>query len=316
MYMGEELGELDSFKDTKTVLPALKTLAIRGANNYDYFLSDIHPLLTAAPNLETLYALDCNGVKYSQTTYASMANEDMWIKNLAVNKIHKLVFDVSPAVFEKLVKQCVQLEDLEYYIYSWENCPDIMQAIFPIKERLRRLCFGYLQPPAPSYESRLLDNNYTTITSLQEFTHLEELVIDQALLYRKSDTSKDSRLVSLLPRSIRRIHLTYVYKSIYEDLMSLARAREAPGSFPNLQSIKIGLLSPIAPERAAEIECMKTVESTFISTGVQVSWAEDLKGPYLYTAIPGGAPGLTVAHVPASSWKYGSNTDVSKMAHE
>ncbi|KFZ14135.1 hypothetical protein V501_03393 [Pseudogymnoascus sp. VKM F-4519 (FW-2642)] len=80
MYMGEELGELDSFKDTKTMLPALKTLALRGANNYDYFLSDIHPLLTAALNLEILYALDCNGVKYSQATYALMAKGDMWIK--------------------------------------------------------------------------------------------------------------------------------------------------------------------------------------------------------------------------------------------
>lgn len=314
MYMGEELGELDSFKDTKTVLPALKTLALRGANNCDYFLSDIHPLLTAAPNLETLYALDCSGLKYSQATYASMAKGDMWIKNMVVNKIHKLVLDeVPPAVFEKLIKQCVQLKDLEYYIYSWENYPDIMQAISPTKERLRRLCFGYLPPPAPSYESRLPDNNNTSITSLQEFTQLEELVIDQALLYRKSDSSKGTRLVSLLPRSIRRIHLTYVYKSMYEDLINLAR--EAPGSFPNLRRMKIGLLSPIAPERVVEIECTKTVESTFISMGVQVSWAEDLKGPFLYTAIPGGAPGLTVAHMPASFWKYGSNTDVFKMVY-
>ena len=48
-----------------------------------------------------------------------------------------------------------------------------------------------------------------------------------------------------------------------------------------------------------------------------VPWAEDLRGPVLYTAaIPGGAPGLTVTHVPASSWKYGSNTDVLKMGYE
>ncbi|KFY86239.1 hypothetical protein V500_07773 [Pseudogymnoascus sp. VKM F-4518 (FW-2643)] len=47
-----------------------------------------------------------------------------------------------------------------------------------------------------------------------------------------------------------------------------------------------------------------------------VSWAEDLRGPFLYTAIPGGAPGLTVTHVPASSWKCWSNTDVLKMGYE
>jgi hypothetical protein len=301
MYMCEELMELDSFKETKTVLPALKTLALRGAHNDDYFLSNIHPLLTAAPNLETLYAVDCNGVKYSQSTYLSMAEGDMWIKNLAVSKVHKLVLDeIPPAVFEKLIKRFVQLEDLEYYIYSWKNYPDIIEAISPTKERLRRLCFGYLPPPAPGYyESRLPDNDYATVTSLREFTQLEELVIDQALLYRKSDSSTGTRLVTLLPPSIQRIHLTYVYKNMYEDLMNLAR--EAPGSFPNLRSVKIGLSSPIPPERITEIEHMKTVESTFVSMGVHVSWAEDLKGPFLYTAIPGGAPGLTVTHVPASS---------------
>ncbi|KFY80983.1 hypothetical protein V499_00225 [Pseudogymnoascus sp. VKM F-103] len=300
MYICEGLSELDSFKETKTVLPALKTLAVRGANDEDYFLSSIHPLLTVAPNLETLYALDCNGVKNSPSRYSLVAKGDMWIENLAVNKVHKLVLDeIPPAVFEKLIERFVQLEDLEYYIYSWANYPNIMQAISPTKGRLRRLCFGYLPPPAPGhYESRLPDNDYATITSLQEFTQLEELVIDQALLYRKSDGPKGTILVTLLP-SIRRIHLTYVYKSMYEDLMSLAH--EAPRSFPNLRSLKIGLSSPIPPNRIAEIEKMKAVESTFVSMGVHVSWAEDLKGPFLYTAIPGGAPGLTVTHVPASS---------------
>ncbi|OBT83068.1 hypothetical protein VE02_08858 [Pseudogymnoascus sp. 03VT05] len=222
-----------------------------------------------------------------------MAEGDMWIKNLAVSKVHKLVLDeIPPAVFEKLIKRFVQLEDVEYYIYSWKNYPDIIEAISLTKERLRRLCFGYLPPPASGYyESRLPDNDYETVTSLREFSQLEELVIDQALLYRKSDSSTGTRLVALLPPSIRRIHLTYVYKNMYEDLMSLAR--EAPGSFPNLRSVKIGLSSPIPPERITEIEHMKTVESTFVSIGVHVSWAEDLKGPFLYTAIPGGAPGLT-----------------------
>lgn len=100
MYICEGLSELDSFKETKTVLPALKTLALRGANDDYYFLSSIHPLLTVAPNLETLYALDCNGVKNSQSRYSLVAKGDMWIENLAVNKVHKLVLDeIPPAVF-------------------------------------------------------------------------------------------------------------------------------------------------------------------------------------------------------------------------
>lgn len=75
---------------------------------------------------------------------------------------------------------------------------------------------------------------------------------------------------------------------MYEDLLRLAL--EAPAAFPNLYSMKIGLSSLIPPERAAEIEQIKTVESAFTSRGVCMSWAEDFIGPFLYTAIPGGAP--------------------------
>lgn len=152
-----------------------------------------------------------------------------------------------------------------------------------------------------SYEKRLPDGDYATVSSLQQFSQLKELVIDQALLYRKSNSSTiGTRLVALLPPSIRRVHLTYVYRSMYEDLLRLAL--EIPAAFPSLCSVKIGLLSPIPPERAAEMEYMKTVESAFASRGVRVSWAENFMGPFLYTAILGGAPGVTVPHVPVSSW--------------
>ncbi|KFZ03747.1 hypothetical protein V501_09313 [Pseudogymnoascus sp. VKM F-4519 (FW-2642)] len=273
MYMCES-PELHSFQESKTVLPALKTLALRGAMDNDYFLVDIHPLINAASNLETLYALDSDGAKCDEWSFSSIHKVDRW-ENLAVSRLHKLVLDdLYPEAFNELIRRCAQIEDLEYYIRHWSDHPDIIQAIYPRKERLRRLCFGYLPPPVPSsYESRLPDGDYVTISSLQQFAQLEELVIDQALLYRKS---------------------------MYEDLLCLAL--EAPAAFPSLYSIKIGLFSPIPPERAAEMEHMKTVESAFASRGVRVTWAEDFMGPFLYTAIPGGAPGVMVLHVPASSW--------------
>jgi hypothetical protein len=88
---------------------------------------------------------------------------------------------------------------------------------------------------------------------------------------------------------------------MYEDLKSLAC--ESLEKFPNFRCVKIGISSPILPERVAEIEHMKTVESAFASTGVHVSWAEEFNDPFLYSAIPGGAPGLTVTKVPTCSWK-------------
>lgn len=69
MYMCES-PELHSFQESKTELLALKTLALRGAVDNDYFLVDIHPFINAASNLETLYALDCDGTKCDEGSFS------------------------------------------------------------------------------------------------------------------------------------------------------------------------------------------------------------------------------------------------------
>lgn len=304
MYVCEILDELDWFNDSQTVLPALKTLALRGSRQCDYYLFEIHPFLTAASNLQTLYALDCRGNTIASIAFSQIedSNGDAWTENLTVSRLRKLVLDQLPkAAFEKLMERCVELEDLVYYIHSWYDCPDIIRALSQTEKRLKNLCFGYLPPPLPTgYESMLDHDDYRTITlvtSVRKFTQLEELVIDQALFYSKSDSSAGAgRLETLLPPSIRKVYFTYVYKSMYEDLMYLAWI--APESYPKLRSVKIGLVSPIPPERVAEIEHMKTVASAFAIVGVHISWEENLMGPFLYTAIPGGTPGLTLTCVP------------------
>lgn len=312
MYMYETPDDLDNsdwFADTKTVMPALKTLALRGASGWDYYLFDIHPFLTAAPNLETFYALDCRGNMIAGTIFSFLDELDgeSWTRNLAVGKLRKMVLDEVPkAVFEKLMQRCAELEDLVYYLHSWHDCPDIARAFAQMEKRLKKLCFGFLPPPVlTSYESLLEDDDYrniTPVTSLREFTQIEELVIDQALLARRPEGSTDTRLETLLPPSIRSVYFTYVYKTMYSDLMHLASA--APGSFPRLRTVKIGLVTPIPPERVREIEHMKTVEGAFASVGVRVSCEENLMGPFLYTAIPGGTPGLTVTCVPAAPLSF------------
>ncbi|OAF54748.1 hypothetical protein VC83_08939 [Pseudogymnoascus destructans] len=70
--------------------------------------------------------------------------------------------------------------------------------------------------------------------------------------------------------------------------------------FPQAWERNDGLVSPIPPETVEEIEHMKTVEPAFADVGVHVSWEENLMGPFLYTAIPGGTPGLTVTCVPSA----------------
>jgi hypothetical protein len=313
MYLCQYPDELDFFKGTQTVLPALKTLALRGAQRSDYILFAISDFLSVIPNLQTLYALDCRGNAIESTSLASLDEEDgdLLTEDLAVGKVRKLVLDELPkAAFELLMARCVELEDLVYYIYYWYECPDITRAFSRTEKKLKKLCFGHLpQPVLIGYEGLLDDDddygNITTVTSLREFTQLEELVIDQALLYGRSDSSTGTeRLETLLPPSIQKVHFTYVYKSMYADLMHLASA--APRSFPKLRSVKIGLLSPIPPEREVEIEHMKTVEFEFASVGVHISWEENFMGPFLYTAIPGGTPGLTVPCVPSAPLPFPS----------
>lgn len=296
---------MDWFADTKTVMQALKTLSLRGASGSDYYLFDVHPLLTAAPNLETFYALDCGGnmIASSIFPFLDVLDGEPWMRNLAVGKVRKMVLDeVYKAVFEKLMQRCAELEDLVYYLHSWYDCPDITRAFAQMETRLKKLCFGFLPPPLlTGYESLLEDEDYgniTPVTSPREFTQLEDLVLDQALLSRQPDGSTDTRLETLLPPSIRSVYFTYVYKTMYVDLMHLASA--APGSLPKLRTVKIGLVTPIPSERVREIEHMKMVEGAFASVGVRVSWEENLLGPFLYTAVPGGTPGLTVTCVPAA----------------
>lgn len=76
--------------------------------------------------------------------------------------------------------------------------------------------------------------------------------------------------------------------------MHLAAA--ASSSYPNLQSVKIGLVD-VTPDRTTEMEQLPMVEAAFAESGVQLTWGEDFTGRYLYTVIPGGPPGMTIAHV-------------------
>ena len=188
---------MDWFADTKTVMQALKTLALRGASGSDYYLFDVHPFLTAAPNLETFYALDCGGnmIASSIFPFLDVLDGEPWTRNLAVGKVRKMVLDeVHKAVFEKLMQRCAELEDLVYYLHFWYDCPDITRAFAQMERRLKKLCFGFLPPPLlTGYESLLEDVDYgniTPVTSLREFTQLEELVLDQALLSRQPDGSR------------------------------------------------------------------------------------------------------------------------------
>lgn len=171
----------------------------------------------------------------------------------------------------------------------------MMMALAPVIGDLRRLCLSRLPPLAKNYRDMLPADDGILMPSFHSFRNLEVLVIDQVLVYSKHSAPTDTgRLTGLLPPLIRSVHLTYVHKSINADLLHLAAA--ALSSFPNLRSVKIDFVD-VTPDRAAEMEQLLMVETAFTESGVRLTWGEDFTGPYLYTVIPGGAPGMSIAHV-------------------
>ncbi|KFY28975.1 hypothetical protein V491_00238 [Pseudogymnoascus sp. VKM F-3775] len=133
------------------------------------------------------------------------------------------------------------------------------------------------------------------LPSLNILPHLEILIIDQIFVYNRQSTQTNTgRLAELLPTKIRNLHLTYVHMNINADLLHLAAT--APSNFPNLRNVKVGFID-VTPARAAEMEELPMVEAAFAESGVRLTWGEDFTGPYVYTTIPGGTPGMTIAHV-------------------
>lgn len=282
LHVLEDVTPYDYLEDSDVELPALKTVALRGAHA-DYDLHDAGPLISAAPNLDTLYALDC-GHPVEDRSF------------LALGGVRKIVLEgLQPVDMEEVLSGCHSLQDLEYFLYGWSDSQLIMMALAPVMGDLRRLCLSRLPSLAKNYRDMLPDDDGILMPSFHSFQNLEVLVIDQVLVYSKHSAPTDTgRLTGLLPPSIRSVHLTYVHKSINADLLHLAAA--APSSFPNLRSVKIGFVD-VTPARAAEMEQLLTVETAFTESGVLLTWGEDFTGPYLYTVIPGGAPGMRIAHV-------------------
>ncbi|KFY33735.1 hypothetical protein V494_07369 [Pseudogymnoascus sp. VKM F-4513 (FW-928)] len=281
LHVLEDVTPYDYLDDSGIELPALKTVALRGAYA-DYNLQDAGPLVSAAPNLDTLYALDCGDPKEDQ----------LW---LGLGGVRKIVLEgLALADLVEMLSGCHSLQDLEYYAIGWPDSASLATALAPVKENLRRLCITCLPWLVKHYRDILPGDDGMVMPSLRSFPNLEIIVIDQVLIYSKHSVSTDTGLLAgFLPPSVISVHITYVHKSMNADLLDLAAA--APSSFPNLRNITIGFVD-VALDRAAEMEQLPMIAAAFAESGVRLAWKEDFTGPYVYTAIPGGAAGMTVAH--------------------
>lgn len=284
LHVLEDVTPYDFLKDASLKLPALKTVALRGTYS-NYFLDDAWPLIAAAPNLDTLYALDCGDPV-----------DDGIPSKLALGGVRKIVLGGIELIdLEKMLSCCHSLRHLELYLYDWPDNLLMMGAVAPVRASLRRLCLTRLPLLAKNYCDILPDDDNMVLPSLNSFRHLEILIIDQIFVYNRQNTQTNTgRLAELLPTNIQSLHLTYVHMNINADLLHLAAT--APSNFPNLRNVKVGFID-VTPARAAEMEELLMVEAAFAESGVRLTWGEDFTGPYVYTTIPGGTPGMTIAHV-------------------
>ncbi|EFZ02985.1 hypothetical protein X797_008083 [Metarhizium robertsii] len=294
-------------------LSRLAKLAIRGYSG-QYFFSEAIPLLSAAPNMQTLYLLDCChltgwnrilDVEFQPHFELALAN----LRSLVINGPH-------PEHLEEILGYCCQLQDLEYYEQTTigvSNVRQLVESFLRVKRTLRRLYFAYLprgrfdfncgfhrtiegldaDEQYRDYVECSLAESYDTsaIELLRDFEQLEELGIDQASIYSPSSPDAETnpgRLSRLLPPNIQRLRVMYVYRAMTGDLYCLGR--QAPYKFPELKHVRLGQAISITPERQAGLEEMRQISSIATTMGetISVSWAVDELGADVRTRIPGG----------------------------
>ena len=272
---------------------SLRTLGMMSWGANPYHLGTMRGLLRAAPNLETVYAVDtCDSL------WGDLPDWDYRLYR-PLPKIKKAVIhNLYPNNLNRFLACTPGIEDLEYY---WQIFPqrstELYTHLCPAKATLKRLVVSFLPWPEcdlgsqPWFWYDFVDAMVRPIDSLVEFRVLEDIAIDYRTLYREDDEDEADRLTRFLPTSIRRLRIAYVVGNITEALRELAGATEH--TFTKLASVTIGV--PKWPDGTPDhVEAMRwAVEPLFRGQGIRFIWVEDTLGPQVHTVMPGATkPGL------------------------
>lgn len=307
-------GEYSCIFESGRTLPSLKTLALI-PNQLDNHIFSADDLFKAARNLETLYAISCGAEMVSSSDDEFL----LWYEHRQGSSICGLPVSLKKLVISGIegddlaliLEGCSEVIDLHYILdrgdRSSEGCEGLLDALNPISKTLQQL---HIKMSGPcEFESYLsfedsLPDNYATIETLERFTNLEKLVIDQASIYCPSFPSDEAscvRLAGLFPQSIQEISLTFVYKAFNEDLERLAQ--EAPWALPNLRTVRIMLVQDDVDdadeESMDEFDWWGSLEPLFAASGIQFSCGKCRLGGPARTLVPGMTVGSTCVQFPA-----------------
>ncbi|OTB16168.1 hypothetical protein K445DRAFT_375442 [Daldinia sp. EC12] len=281
-------------------LPSLRTLGLVG-NLKDYHFFSPRALYAAAPNLETIYTCDGEG----WYTMVPQSSYNLECKLGLPNLKRLAVSDFLPDHLGNLLLHSPKLEDLEYYWDDDHNfiINDLADMLRPVQKTLKRLCISYLPRstdniPVDPFPGPIVYPHawYPPLRTLQDFPNLEELSIDCHFLYRPGDREHADRLVTLLPVSIRKLRISYLYLGIHMSLSQLAE--RTPESFPLLKDVTIGVAERTDPNYDSGIEKTLGLGELFEKSGIRFSRKKDLLGADARTLIPGAMPGSKLVSIP------------------
>jgi hypothetical protein len=230
------------------------------------------------PNVETLYSADLN----CPWPEAEGRNSMIWMHEL--QRVRKLVLsDIPPLELQSMIRLCPELRDLEYTHHGYFSKRNsirgdwLLWALMPAQKTLRRLSVISMADGDPRGDR---DLNPMPVESLADFDRLEELAISQIYLDHGPNSDRPNScgtdLAEFLPRSIRDVHIMYVWTNLTADLENLAR--DAPKEFPNLRSVRVSHLDfeggkdgREAPDSDPRDEWFPVLEGQY--EGVQKSFA-------------------------------------------
>lgn len=232
----------DSLWHLPSGVMSLRKLGLLSHGGSHHFAFHGQDLVRSMPNVETFYAAELNGpLPEAQGRYAMIWGHELH------NTRNLVVSDIAALELQYMVKSCPQLRDLEYRhhghfskIYA-ANGDWLLWALMPAQKTLQRLVLVGMADGDPRGDLRPM-----VIPSLAEFDRLEELAISQIHIDHGPGSgsgtpySCGTDLAEFLPRSIKDVHIMYVWANFTADLENLAR--DAPKELPNLRSVRVSHL--------------------------------------------------------------------------
>ncbi|KDN65028.1 hypothetical protein CSUB01_08684 [Colletotrichum sublineola] len=272
----DSLVDYEHISDSGASFPALKTISITGVSKNQH-VHEASVLFKAAPNLESLYSLQCNLFE----GIGSWTMGKPW--NLKLQTVRRLVLnDIGLKDLDLLVNCCPSLQQLEVFatkihltsgIGYW-NVAKLMQALKSAQHTLRKLRLSSSSTQKHAVDSQL--NAGGISWSFRQFDQLEELSLDQTVIESLSrdtsiedSTAPDWSLIGILPSSVCKVELLQMRRGFTESLRRLSK--DAYFTLPSLKVVHINLAERI-DKRDAGSKNIESIESDFQSAGVHVHW--------------------------------------------